>query len=479
MPRWAHARSVAGLGVVCSLWMALVSAPAVGDPVPDPGPTPKAVCGPGSFPELHEQGRVTTEDVAGELSKDHGFTCNTVLVGHAGETGGYKVHRYVDKTGRECAYFDTTLLFPLNAFNTKDPGTGVWALDMSDPGHPIRTAMLDTPAMLSPHESLSISTKAGLLAADLGNPVTYPGHVDVYDISQDCRNPVPRSSLLVSLMGHEGNFSPDGKTFWSASPSGSLAAIDVSNPLTPIPVWSSRDYQPHGLNVSDDGKRVYFADLGEDRGLTILDVSDIQNRVPNPQVKLVSNMSWGNVSIPQNAIPVTIRKHPYIVEFDEFSRSVQLDSSKYDPTDPVGAARIIDIADERHPRVVSNIRLEVNQPENRAGDQQNDPGARSGLQGYAAHYCSVPQRSEPGIVACSFILSGLRIFDIRDPFHPKEIAYFNAPISKMNKTQNGPGSAYAMSAPTFVPERSEIWYSDGNSGFWALRVTNGVWAPKK
>jgi hypothetical protein len=32
-----------------------------------------------------------------------------------------------------------------------------------------------------------------------------------------------------------------------------------------------------------------------------------------------------------------------------------------------------------------------------------------------------------------------------------------------------------MSAPTFVPERGEVWYADGNSGFYALRLTNDVW----
>jgi hypothetical protein len=468
-----RAHPVAGLGVAIAVLMAVLSLPASGDPAAPPGPTPAAKCGPRSDPETHEQGRVTTDDVTSRRAA-RGFTCNTALLSHIGDSGGYKVHRYVDASGHECGYFDTTLLFPLNATNGVQSPTGVWALDMHDPMNPVRTDMLETPAMQSPHESLSINTKRGLLAADLGNPITYPGHVDIYDISGDCRHPVLQSSLLVSLMGHEGNFSPDGKTFWSASPSGSLAAIDVSNPLVPVPLWSTTDYKPHGLNISDDGTRLYFADLGSDHGLTILDVSDVQNRVANPAPKLVSHMTWSNVSIPQNAIPVTIRKHPYIVEFDEFSRNVNFTSDSYNPADPVGAARIIDMADEKHPRVVSNMRLAVNQPENRAGDQQNDPGAKSGLQGYAAHYCAVPQRDEPGIVACSFILSGLRIFDIRDPLHPKEIAYFNAPIQPTSRT-GGVGSAYAMSAATFVPERGEIWYSDGNSGFWALRVTNDVW----
>jgi hypothetical protein len=36
-------------------------------------------------------------------------------------------------------------------------------------------------------------------------------------------------------------------------------------------------------------------------------------------------------------------------------------------------------------------------------------------------------------------------------------------------------SNFAMSAPAFAPERGEVWYSDGFSGFFAVRVTNGVW----
>src|SRR5215211_2466788 len=86
----------------------------------------------------------------------------------------------------------------------------------------------------------------------------------------------------------------------------------------------------------------------------------------------------------------------------------------------------------------------------------------------------MPTRVDPGIVACSMILSGLRIFDIRDPYHPREIAYFNAPITPRNVED---ASNYAMSSPAFVPERHEVWYTDGYSGFYAVRLTNDVWNP--
>ena len=434
-------------------------------------PTPKAHCGPGSLPETGVQGRVSNADVTrGRAAK--GYTCNADLVGHYGTSGGFKVFRYIDPAGHECAIYDSTLLFP--TFAVKGPAqlTGVFVLDMTNPAHPVRTAQLVTPAMLSPHESLSLNTKRGLLAADMGYPTFNPGFVDLYDLSQDCRHPVLKSSAPVGILGHEGNLSPDGNTFYVSSAGGkTLAAVDVSNPSLPALLWYTTKYSVHGLNISDDGNRMYFADLGN-AGLTILDTSQIQRRAPNPQVPEVSHLTWPEVSIPQVPIPVRIKGHPYLVEIDEYNRNL----GTYNPGSPVGAGRIIDIANEKRPRVISDLRLQVNQPANRAGDQRFDTGATFVVQGYAGHYCAVPSRNEPGVVACSFIMSGMRMFDIHDPYHPKEIAYANYPVGSTSPDQ--PASAFAMSAPAFAPERNEVWYADGNSGFYAMRITNGAWRHK-
>lgn len=429
-----------------------------------PGPTPRAKCGPGSRPETDRQGRVSQKDVnSGRAAK--GFFCNTQLLSRFGpDSGGYRVHRYVDRAGRECAYYDSTLLFPSDVFEQRDSLPGVFVLDMSNSRRPVKTGNLVTPAMLSPHESLSLNTKRGLVGAVIGNPITAPSFIDIYDLSQDCRHPVLRSSTPMPLLGHEGNFSPDGKTYYAVSTAGmTMTAIDVANPALPVALWVDTGGVYHGLNISDDGKRAYVADIG-DPGLAILDTSQVQARVPNPQVPVVSHFTWREVSIPQTAIPVTIKGRRYLIEVDEFAGNP---TPSAEPDAKVGAARIIDIANDRKPKVVSNIRLEVHMPANRRS-QMTDPGAESSLQGYAGHYCAVPRSKEPGIVACSFILSGLRVFDIRDPKRPREIAYFNAP-------QHDNLAAAAMSAPAFVPERKEIWYSDGSFGFYAVRVTNGAW----
>jgi hypothetical protein len=441
------------------------------------GSVPRADCGPGSKPETGRQGRTPAKDFASGRA-DKGYTCNAVEVSHFGQSGGYRVARYVDAAGHECAFYDSTLLFPSNALDG-DP-TGVYVLDMSNPSKPVRTAVLSTPAMQSPHESLRLNEKRGLLAADTGSPATQLGFVDVYDVHEDCRTPVLKSTLPIGPLGHESGFSPDGMTFWAtATAREGITAIDLTDPATPKIIWHTEKYGSHGMAISPDGNRAYLASpccnyftaisgYGKDSrtgGLIILDVSKIQDRTissPAADVPEIARITWPEISIPQNVIPVTIKGHKYLIEFDEFSSNVL----QYNPDSAVGAARIISIDNEKKPKVISRIRLEVHNPKARASSQQNDPGAQTGTQGYAAHYCGVPRQENPGIVACSMIMSGLRVFNIEDPRHPREVAYFNKPPS---------GGSHAMSAPTFVPSRGEVWYTDGDTGFWDVQLTNNAW----
>jgi len=441
-------------------------------PAPSAAATPAAHCGPGSKPETSIQGRVPAADFAdGRAAK--GYSCNASLVSHFGSTGGYKVLRYVDKAGHVCGFYDTTLLFPKDAANNAAEGLGEFVLDMHDPAHPVHTATLSTPAMLSPHESVLLNAKRGLLVADMGYPTFNPGFVDVYDVSRNCLHPTLDSSSPIGVLGHESGFAPDGKTFYVSSTGGQVfTAVDLTNPKLPRMLFTEYGDNYHGMRVSDDGDYLYVADLGNP-GLTILDVSQIQHRVANPKVKVVSHLTWPNVSIPQVPIPVTIHGHRYLLEIDEFTRNGSSSVPSSAPGATVGAARIINIDNVRHPYVVSNLRLAANQPAARAGAEQNDPNASNMLQGYAGHYCSVPREVDPEIVACSFILSGERVFNIEDPAHPREVAYFNRPA--MPSASPMSGGAYAMSQAAWDLKRHQIWYSDGNSGLWVFKVTNGAW----
>ena len=425
--------------------------------------TPLVPCGAGSRPEPGIDGRVP----AGSAD-NKGLWCNLTLVGHQGTEGGFKVFRYIDVRGHECAFYDTTLMFPLNAFNPSGGSEGVAVLDMTDPSHPVQTDTLTAVPMVSPHESLNLNVKRGLLAAVNGNLSTYPGFVAIYDVHNDCRHPVLDAMGPYARFGHESGFSSDGKTFYATSTAlQAITAIDLTDPTQPHAVWQGNIYS-HGMSLSDDGNRAYIAD--PKGNLLILDTSQIQARKPNPQAREISRLTWTSVSIPQNAIPFTENGKPYLLEIDEYTQATLNPSAS---PDAVGGARIIDISNETKPFVVSNLRLQVDQPAEHAA-AANDPGANSKPQGYAAHYCNIPTEVDPKVVACSFIASGLRVFDISDLLHPKEIAYFVAPPQQ--RSENGyTDSDFAMSKPAFAPERREIWFTDGTSGFYVLRVDKSVW----
>jgi hypothetical protein len=473
-------RLVLVLGLVLGGAAALMGTSSASDE-PSLAPVPRAHCGPGSRPETGMQGRVPSRDYASGRAR-RGYTCNTREVSHFGHSGGFKVFRYVDAAGHVCAFYDSSLMFPTDLpYNVGSEGLGVVVLDMAHPRHPVRVTTLSTGAMDSPHESLMLSRRRGLLMAVAGNAYTAPGVVDVYDVKQDCRAPKLLSSTPTGLLGHESGLAPDGKTFYVSSTGGqTLTAIDLSDPTTPRTLFTKVGVNYHGMRVSDDGNLLYVADIGTNGdgniasgGLQILDVSQIQQRKPNPSAPVLSTLKWRSGSIPQVPEPITIRGHHYLLEIDEFANIKFSNLKLYDANAPVGAARIINVDRPRHPFVVSNIRLAVNNQQARHGSEQNDPGASLPVQGYAGHYCSVPRRVNPGLAACSFIASGLRIFDISHPYHPREVGYFNKPT--MPGAKPGHEGSWAMSAPAWDPAHRQVWYSDGNSGLYAVRLTNGLW----
>ena len=435
-------------------------APVVTSPEPLLRATPQVGCRPGSRPEPDIQGRVP------EGSAKNGLWCNMDLLARHGTSGGFKVLRYVDRAGRECGYYDTALIFPANVFRLDGTSAGVVVLDMSDPARPKQTDTLWEPPMLAPHESLILNEKRGLIAAIHGTIGQGLGQVSIYDASEDCRKPKLQSTTPSARWGHESGFSVDGKTLYATSQP-AITAIDVSDPKAPRPIWLGNT-TAHGMTLNDDGTRGYVAsDWGGN--MFVLDTSEIQARKENPQVREITRFAWKHNSRPQNAISFTRDGRPYLLEIDEAHAGLNGGDEHQ-----IGAARIIDIADETRPRVIANLRLQVHQREDHIA-AADDPGASN--QGYAAHYCDVSSRVDPQVVACSFVMSGLRVFDISDLADPKEIAYYVAP-PKAVLENNMVESPYAMSQPAIAPERREVWYTDVATGFNALRVSKSVWPQK-
>jgi len=440
-------------------------------PGPKLAPVPRAHCGPGSRPLAGVQGRLSQEAIDSPEAAE-GWTCNLTEVGTHPTPGGFRVWRYRDSSGRVCAYYDTSVSSPANVASIAGgPSPGVVVLDMSDPANPVETDRLTSLAMLAPHESLNLNTHRGLLAAEVGNGLTLPGTMSLYSLAGDCRHPVLRSQMP-TVTGHESGFSPDGRTFWIAGGGGYIKAIDVSDPDDPNEIWSGA-YYSHGLEISADGETMYQTDP-INGSLGVFDISEVQERKPDPQVRELQRMTWDTVSIPQNSRELEINGKPYLLEFDEFAFRFNPATLEH----KVGGARLIDISKPGKPRIASNLRLEINMRDaHRRFSGDPTPLPPLSTFGYSAHYCAVPRRVDPGIVACSFTNSGLRIFDITHPRKPREVAYFVAPPKAGTVAGLGAGNL-ALSQPAFDPVHRDVWYTDAGSGFYSLHLGRKVW-PKR
>jgi len=293
----------------------------------------------------------------------------------------------------------------------------------------------------------------------------------VYSVEKDCTHPQLLASAPLGLLGHESGFAPDGKTLWISSNGRNLSAVDLTDPSQPSVIFMTLEFLPHGLSISDDGRTLFLAGAGS--GLVILDDTEVQERRPNPSVRLLSRLTWPEISIPQNATPFRSHGHNYVVETDELGGA---NGPRGDASVPwasaIGAARIIDVDDLRHPRVVSHLRLAVNN----TGDGT-----------FAAHYCDVPSRIDPAIIACGFVGSGLRVFDVRDPLRPKELAYANFTnlppgVALLPNAATDVRLSDVYSAPAYDPARHEIWFADASRGFMVVRLTGPAaalrWAPR-
>ncbi len=465
-------------------------------PAPWTKPVPKAECRDSARTEHGVQGQTTPEERSSGDSQ-RGYNCNLELVGQFQGEGAFSQDgpAYFD----DCAYFATE-----NRPGQRHPG--IVALDVSDPRHPQPTAYLnDTPAALNPHETLKVNDARKLLAAAEDNG---PGFA-VYDLAADCRRPVLRSSMsFPGSRAHMGGWAPDGMTYYIGQANrgigGILPVVDVSDPahVKPLLTWHfSGDGRPHDVNLNATGTRLYAgqpglfgnttSSAGPD-GLVVLDVSDVQFRRPNPQIRIVSKLFWTDQGQAEQMYPFTKDARQYLVSTDESGGAGGaggLAAACARGASPYGYAQIIDITDERNPTLVSKLKLEVNDPASCAALLKEPQDAGGGAPVYNSERCAVDRPNNPTMLACGYQNAGLRVFDIRDLSQPKEIAYFK-PAAVRKAVLPGSGS-WAQGADRTVDKISglprfhavpangtrrgevQIWFvSDGN-GFQVVRFTDG------
>ena len=145
-------------------------------------------------------------------------------------------------------------------------------------------------------------------------------------------------------------------------------------------------------------------------------------------------------------------------------------------------ARVIDISDEANPKQVSRLMLETQHPANFSKVIPDLTGL--GIFMYGSHYCSVDNKQKATTLACGYFNSGIRVFDVRDPVRPKEIAYYNPPGTTTATVGSNHASTnqWRAGGPDWCSAQVHL---DANNGtLWEnvpgqrdadAQVTNGVW----
>ncbi|HUR13324.1 MAG TPA: hypothetical protein VM097_02395 [Mycobacteriales bacterium] len=435
-------------------------------------------CAPGALPETGLQGEVPLADQLSGRSKD-GYSCNVRIVGSndlAGRGGDTQMTWY----GR-CAY------------RSAGGGNSVAVLDVRDPRSPKVARWLQEPAWagkggtLGIHEGLTVSEQRGILAVPLGTALW------VYDVRR-CLTPrllgtfdfgLPPGDVLKNLPRgddgiHSGKLSPDGTLYYATdlgfgpgSATGPcLTVVDLRDlrRMRLVTRWQP-DTPCHDLSLSPDGRTAYVgyyaatyghpsavvgaftptAAASPHSGLRVVDVSQVQAHRPRPQLTVLSEVTGGR----QHTETVTrIGRRTYVIAAEE-------------AVCPGGAARIVDVTNPRKPVQVAEMPLQVNELENCWTFREDTTG---GVLLYTSHYVSVDDPTNASLAFVTWYSSGLRVFDVRDPAHPKEVAYLNPAVGSEAGVSHDSATTYTR----WLPEKGQMWFGSGVRGFTVAELSPTV-----
>lgn len=440
---------------------------------------------------------------------------NTIL-----DRGGNFSLAWID----DCAYVTTTSpgqIFGPTSSPYIDPSfsplNGLAVIDASDPTNPELLDILQSPAMIAPHESLHANEARRIIVGVRGGGTAF----DVYDAT-DCRKPVLKSSINIGIgitlpplpdlpgglgtidvglpfWGHALCITDDGMTAYATSSAQTNAVIDLSDIEDPKLIQL---YLPasHDCGLNPEGTRLYQANFGfisiglgipngpavGQNGLLILDVSGFQDRTTPPSPIMIGPtppevgfIGWTNIL--EGEAP-TAGSHT-ARWFKQGDKTYVYSSDEW-PTAgvcPWAHSRIIDITDETNPVKVSDIILEVNKPENCLQTELD-------IANYSAHYVGFDDKYNATTLFMTYYTGGLRVWDIRDPANPFEIAYWhpapnpNTPAIPASEFFGSSGNRWDAVA-TYVryrPETGHIWIAGYSSGFQILEFTEtaGPTAPR-
>lgn len=458
----------------------------------------QARCGFDDLPETGIQGDVPKADQTSGRA-EHGYNCGLALVGHTSlDAGG----RRGDSNGNmawagHCAY----VAGPGAVFGPADPepGDGVAIVDVTDPSAPKHVATLRSPGSTAAMETIhAVETKnrSILVVGQYGNgPSLGPKPMDVYDV-RDCAHPRLLQTYQWPENIHNLTISGNARYVFATQP---LQVADLSplfdadpktgvaylgnlendTPAPPLAVGPTADlddavpaqlrgttrsrYLSHEAWPSTDGTRLYVGgQLPTFETFSILDIGDwlrrdADGRPAGPPKVLSQRQGRGH-----SVRTATIGGKAFVLHSEEsvFGAAYGCVPETLNPVAGASQPWLTDVSDPTDPHQVSQFGLAINEPANCPAQ------LASGVQA-AVHYHDVDNPDRTTFVLASMWNAGLRIFDVRHPEHPVEVAYFNP-----GDVQAGSGVTldHAWSHVRWLPDKGQVWLATAAGGFWVLEL---------
>ncbi|MGH7769944.1 MAG: LVIVD repeat-containing protein [Candidatus Binatia bacterium] len=206
-----------------------------------------------------------------------------------------------------------------------------------------------------------------------------------------------------------------------------------------------------------EGHRAYLS-YGDGGGI-ILDVSDIKTP------RMVSQLVFQGLCSRQGI-------HTYLPLPRRRLALINDEAINENGDENLNLAGIVDIGDENQPRLMSLFPLPSPPPESRLKNFY-EKGGRFGPhnQHHPNHQPCLEDRDD--LAYLTYFNAGLRVYDIRDPRAPKEIAYF-IPPDPTERIGTKPSELVPQVEDVLVDRRGCIYISEKNQGIFILRLKQ-VW----
>jgi hypothetical protein len=320
------------------------------------------------------------------------------------------------------------------------------------------------------------------------SPQSTPPRYTFFDISgENAAKPKLVATYLPSLTPHEAFLWVDphrpaerallySSTPTSSQSTPSMVITDLSKVeqgVFPEVTWAARNFTApgqdrrlHSMGVSNDGTRTYLAFLGA--GFLVLDTSEVARGVTNPRIDYVTKprdrASWGD---PGDHTAVKLFGRDIGLATDEVYGDL-LDA--FGPHGcPWGWVRLLDLSDQAKPKVISEYKVEQNQPEY-CDSPEGRNLANTAFTSYSAHNPTFTD----DLAFVTWHSAGLEVIDLADPANPKRAGKFKptplpAVATEDPALSSGLDKVVMWSYPIIVD--GLIYVIDLRNGLYILKYT--------